>query len=79
MCGWVHREFKAPLGYMRPGFKTKQKYIYITKWCSALKRNKFLTCTMLWLDLKGIVLCEVGQTPRGNDSTKYVETENRRE
>ena len=36
-------------------------YIHAMKYCSALKRNEFLTRATAWMNLEGIMLSEISQ------------------
>ena len=34
-------------------------YMYIMEYYSAMKKNKILPFAAIWIDLKGIILCEI--------------------
>ena len=39
-------------------------YIYIMKYCSAIKKNEIMPLGAMWMDLEIVILSEVNQTNR---------------
>jgi hypothetical protein len=44
----------------------KMWYIYTMEYYSAIKKNEFMKFLGKWMDLKGIILCEVTQSQRNS-------------
>jgi hypothetical protein len=49
------------------GMDTKMWYIYTMEYYSAIKNNEFMKFLGKWLDLQGIILCEVTQSQKNSN------------
>jgi hypothetical protein len=41
-------------------------YIYTMEYYSAIKKNEFMTFLGKWMDLEGIIMCEVTQSQKNS-------------
>jgi hypothetical protein len=48
------------------GMDTENVVIYTMEYYSAIKNNEFMKRLGKWMDLEGIILCEVTQSPRNS-------------
>jgi hypothetical protein len=62
----IARSWKEPRCLSTEEWIQKMWYIYTMEHYSAIKKNEFIKFLGKWMDLEGIILCEVTQSQRNS-------------